>query len=467
LGQRLATFTNLDPGDYVFKVRGTNSDGVWSHEEARLSITVLPPFWKSKLAFLIYAAIALGALLLGRSIIVTRERLKYRIESERVSAQRLHELDELKIKFFTNVSHELRTPLTLVITPLEKIMKGTGPVEKKQLHVVYKNARRLLNLVNQLLDFKRVDGDNLKLNASEGDIVKYVSELVWAFSDLSEKKNIQLTFNSNVPALEILFDPDKIEKIIFNLLSNAFKFTPDHGRVSVEMNLTRDADIGKLQISISDTGIGIPRDQHQKIFDRFYQHDLPKTVVNQGSGIGLSIAQEFVKLHNGTIEVKSEVGSGSTFIVTLPFVDVRADLNDIEGADDSVERDRAEDGSPKTTILLVDDSDDFRSYLRDNLRSQYKIVEAPNGRLGLEAAINHRPELIVCDGMMPEMDGIELCKRVKADPRTSHIAVILLTARTSAEQKLEGLQSGADEYIAKPFSFDVLESRIENLIKKV
>lgn len=463
-GQRMATFTNLDPGDYVFRVRGTNSDGVWSDQETQLHITVLPPFWKSTMAFVLYTLIAFSALLFGRRMVVTRERLRYKIESERLSAQRLHELDELKIKFFTNVSHELRTPLTLIITPLEQIIKGPGQPEKKQLHVVYKNARRLLNLVNQLLDFKRVDGEDLKLNPSEGDLIKFISDLVWSFSDLSEKKDIQLTFNSNAGSLETLFDPDKIEKIVFNLLSNAFKFTPDHGRVSVELNLMREADVRMLQIKVSDTGIGIPPDKQEKVFERFYQNEVPMHMVNQGSGIGLAITQEFVKLHEGTIELQSQVGKGSTFIVTLPLPDINSDLTSVEN-DADVDLNEDAENNTKTTILLVDDSDDFRSYLRESLRSQYTILEAANGKLGLEVAINHLPELIVCDVMMPEMDGVELCRRIKADPATSHIAVILLTARTAIEQKIEGFQSGANDYITKPFSFEVLASRIENLIR--
>ncbi|HEY3402482.1 MAG TPA: two-component regulator propeller domain-containing protein, partial [Ohtaekwangia sp.] len=458
--KRIATFTNLDPGEYTFRVKGTNSDGVWSSKETVLQITVLPPFWKSNLAFALYTLIAFGALLFGRRMVVARERLKFKMETERLSAQRLHEVDEMKIKFFTNVSHELRTPLTLIITPLEKIMKESPLAEeRKKLGVVYKNAKRLLNLVNQLLDFKRVDGNDLKLNTSEGDIVKFIRDLVWAFSDLSEKKEIQLTFNSNVSNLEMMFDPDKIEKIVFNLLSNAFKFTPDHGRVSVDLSLTREGESGTLQIKVSDTGIGIPQDKQEKIFDRFYQNEVPKYMVNQGSGIGLSIAQEFVKLHNGTIEVVSEEGKGSTFIVTLPVVDMNTDVDEViadEPGDESLE---------KNTILLIDDSRDFRSYLRDNLRNQYAILEAPNGKQGLDIAIKHLPELIVCDVMMPEMDGVELCRRIKSDSRTSHIAVILLTARTAMEQKIEGFQSGADDYITKPFSFEILESRIENLIR--
>jgi signal transduction histidine kinase/ligand-binding sensor domain-containing protein/DNA-binding response OmpR family regulator len=469
--QRRVTFTNLDPGDYVFKVRGTNSDGIWNNQETQLHITVLPPFWKSNLAFVLYAMIILMALLFGRRLIVARERLKFSIQTERLSAQRLHELDMMKIKFFTNVSHELRTPLTLIITPLEKLLKNASSEERKQFQVIYRNARRLLNLVNQLLDFKRMEGNEVTLNASEGDIVQFIRDLVWSFSDLSDKKNIHLSFHTSIGGQETFFDMDKIEKIIFNLLSNAFKFTPDQGYVTVSLNLIDDKDVKSLEILVSDTGIGIPPDKQQRIFERFYQHDLPQSVVNQGSGIGLSITQEFVNLHGGTIRVESEVGKGSTFIVKIPIVDIHADFIDDE-VDMDIGPDElgvstnglSENGRVKTSLLLVEDNEDFRNYLKDNLKDQYAIIEASNGKQGLEKALALLPDLIISDVMMPELSGVELCKKIKEDPHTSHIPVILLTARAAREQEIEGFHSGANDYITKPFSFEVLESRIQNLL---
>jgi signal transduction histidine kinase/ligand-binding sensor domain-containing protein/DNA-binding response OmpR family regulator len=469
--QRRVTFTNLDPGTYTFRVRGTNSDGLWNENEAVLYITILPPFWKSNLALVIYAVLILAALLLGRRLIVARERLKFSIQTERNSAQRIHELDLMKIKFFTNVSHELRTPLTLIITPLERLLKNARTHEdKKQYQLIHRNARRLLNLVNQLLDFKRMESEEFNLNLSEGDIVQFTRDLVWSFSDLSEKKNIHLSFNAGIARQETFFDTDKIEKIIFNLLSNAFKFTPENGQVIVDLNVITESKGKWLIIKVKDTGIGIPADKKQKIFERFFQNDLPGNIVNQGSGIGLSITQEFIKLHGGSIEVESELGKGSTFFVKIPVVDILSELNlqpvewDLESDELEATQEKQPTGDTKPSLLLVEDNEDFRSYLKDNLKAQYTIIDAANGRQGLEKALSFIPELIVSDIMMPEMDGVELCKRVKEDSRTSHIPVILLTARTAPEQEVEGFQSGANDYITKPFSFEILESRIHNLL---
>lgn len=469
--QRSVTFTNLDQGDYIFRVKATNSDGVWSEREATLQITVLPPFWKSKLAFVLYAAFTLAALLTGRRLVVARERLKFSLQAERSNAQKLHELDMMKIKFFTNISHELRTPLTLIITPLEKLLKSVHtPEENKQFQLIYKNARRLLRLVNQLLDFKRIESDEFNLNMSEGDIVQFIRDLVWSFSDLSEKKDIRLSFNTTIASQESFFDADKIEKIMFNLLSNAFKFTPDHGHVSVDIDLTEEWNAKYLVIRVKDSGIGIPADKTERIFERFYQHELPPNMVNQGSGIGLSIAQEFVKLHGGSLEVESEVGVGSTFTVKLLVHDIHATFTEgeleamagpVSAGDENIS---SETVVSKPTLMLVEDNEDFRSYLKETLNAQYSIIEAANGKQAFEKAVSVIPDLIISDIMMPELNGIEFCKKIKSDHRTSHVPVILLTARTAQEQMVEGFQSGANDYITKPFSFDILESRIQNLL---
>jgi signal transduction histidine kinase/ligand-binding sensor domain-containing protein/DNA-binding response OmpR family regulator len=472
--QRRVTFTNLDPGDYLFKVKGTNSDGDWSDNETVLRINILPPFWKTNFAFILYAAIIFAALLIGRKMIVARERLKFEIQNERVSAQRLHDLDMMKIKFFTNVSHEFRTPLTLIITPLEKLLSSTrGSEDEKQLQIIQRNAKRLLNLVNQLLDFRKMEGDDVKLNLSTGDIVQFIRELVSSFANLSEKKNIRLEFQSSVESIETIFDEDKIEKVIFNLLSNAFKFTPENGSVQVSLQVESKDLANLLVITVQDTGIGIPKDKHQRIFDRFFQNELPSTVVNQGSGIGLSIASEFVKLHGGSIDVESEPGIGSTFIVKLPLANIYSEKKVSEenvmpisdyhqiGLQSNT---HIKVGDKKPLILLIEDNEDFRFYLKDNLKSQYDIIEAPNGKLGVEKVISELPDLIVSDVMMPEINGIELCKKIKADARTHHIPIILLTARSSQEQRIEGFDAGANDYITKPFSFRILESRVRNLL---
>jgi signal transduction histidine kinase/ligand-binding sensor domain-containing protein/DNA-binding response OmpR family regulator len=469
--QRRITFTNLDPRDYILKVKASNSDGIWG-EEAELHITVLPPFWKTNLAFVLYAFLIIGAVFFVRWLAVTKERVNFRIQNERMEAQRMHELDMMKIKFFTNVSHEFRTPLTLIITPLEKFLKNSSNEdERKQFQLIHRNARRLLNLVNQLLDFRKMEVQEVKLNLAEGDIVSFIRDLVFSFSDLSEKKNIKLSFSSAIEVLETHFDQDKVEKILFNLLSNAFKFTPENGQVSVKLNLRKKENANCLELKVTDTGIGIPKDKLHKVFDRFFQSEIPDSMVNQGSGIGLSITHEFVKVHGGTIEVESEPGKGSIFTVLLP-VTALSEASEVSVEDKTSDTEMMVDISDihpengKPTLLLVEDNEDFRFYLKDNLKLQYSIIEAANGKQGFQKALSVIPDLIVSDVMMPEMNGIELVKKLRTDPHTSHIPVILLTARTAQEQKIEGFESGANDYITKPFSFELLQSRIKNLISQ-
>jgi signal transduction histidine kinase/ligand-binding sensor domain-containing protein/DNA-binding response OmpR family regulator len=472
---RRVTYTNLDPGTYTFRVQGSNNDGLWNEKGVDLIITILPPFWKTRLALGLYILFVLGALFVTRRLIQQRERMKFAIEQERQEAQRMHELDMMKIRFFTNVSHEFRTPLTLILTPIEKLLKNASEESSGQFQMIHRNAKRLLNLVNQLLDFRKLEVQEIKLNPSEGDIIRFIKEAVYSFSDLSEKKDIRLEFSSSTSSFETVFDPDKLEKILFNLLSNAFKFTPEHGMVIVSINLFERHEDQWLEIKVKDTGIGIPADKQDKIFERFFQSDLPRTMVNQGSGIGLSITKEFVRIHGGTITVESEVGKGSTFIVLLPVSDVtnkeRKPIEEVVALQEynaSLEPsngvENVENLNKLPTLLLVEDNEDFRFYLKDNLKSHYNIIEARNGKEGWQKVMSMIPDLVVSDVMMPQMNGMELAKKIKTDPRVSHIPVILLTARTAEEQKLEGFQSGADDYITKPFNFEILQSRIRNLI---
>lgn len=468
---RRVTYTNLDPGSYVFKVKAANNDGVWNENATALVLSILPPFWKTKTAFVLYAVAILCALFFARWLVLHNARLNFRIQQEREESHRMHELDMMKIKFFTNVSHEFRTPLTLILTPLEKMMKQSAETEQhKQFQLIHRNARRLLNLVNQLLDFRKMEVQEIRFNPSEGDIVKFIKEVFLSFSDLSEKKNIRFTFQTSVPELETLFDLDKLEKILFNLLSNAFKFTPENGVVSVEVDLKEKDGSKQLEIIVRDNGIGIPYDKQDKIFERFFQHDLPGSMVNQGSGIGLSITREFVKIHGGSIKVASEPEKGSCFTVMLPLVEIshqrasEPEALTVPVAGDQPPALSLNGAAKKPVLLIVEDNEDFRFYLKDNLKQHYVIVEAKNGKDGLQSALTSLPDLIVSDIMMPEMNGIELCKRIKTDKRTSHIPVILLTARTAEEQKIEGFENGANDYVTKPFSFEILLSRIKNLI---
>lgn len=477
---RRATYTNLDPGTYVFRVKASNNDGIWNEKGTSIRIIILPPFWKSKWAYAFYVAFIavfiLTVFFLYKQLVIAPERLTLRLEQERIESERKHELDLLKIKFFTNVSHEFRTPLTLILTPLENILKNleNGNL-RNQLELVHRNARRLLNLVNQLLDFRRIEMQEFKLNSSEGDIISCIRETAYSFSDLSEHKSINFTFHASVAVLETFFDQDKLEKILFNLLSNAFKFTPEGGSVSVEIALgyydhEKQTDLKRLEIKVKDSGIGIPTDKLELIFERFFQNEMPKNIINQGSGIGLAITKEFVRLHSGTITADSEVGNGSVFTVYLPIAEITSltstyDLSHEEiQAVNQLNKDSVTFDNKKPLLLLVEDNEDFRFYLKDNLKQTYHVAEAKNGNEGWRQAFTLIPDLIVSDIMMPEMDGIQLCKKIKKDTRTSHIPVILLTARSAEEQKIEGYDIGASDYVTKPFNFEILQSRIRNLI---
>jgi signal transduction histidine kinase/ligand-binding sensor domain-containing protein/DNA-binding response OmpR family regulator len=516
---RKATFTNLDPGDYVFKVKTADDQGGWNPDGLSLQIHILPPFWKTPLAYTLYGILLIMVLFLARRMIVQRARMRFAIEQERKEAHRLHELDMMKIRFFTNVSHEFRTPLSLILTPLDKIIRDTdNPARKSQFRLIHRNARRLLNMVNQLLDFRKLEDQELRLNRSKGDIVRFIKELSFSFADMAEKKNIDFTFHSSAGALYTSFDQDKLERIVFNLLSNAFKFTPPFGRILVELNLLPTPDPGEyglLQLAVKDSGIGIEKDKQVKIFDRFFQDDIPGSIINQGSGIGLAITREFVKLHGGSIAVESEPGKGSCFTVMLPaeIVDpVTAVLPAVEDtalaeetllaegalsdpgfpvADPArIEADpagkeagtaRKEAGTAgkeddpatgearpipssakKPTILLVEDNEDFRFYLKDNMREFFNIVEASNGKEGWQRTLGSHPDLIVSDISMPEMSGIDLCRKIKSDKRTSFVPVILLTALIGEEQQLKGLETGANDYMTKPFNFEILLSKVRN-----
>ena len=464
---RTVTYTNLDPGKYTFRVKASNGDGVWNEKGTALLVTILPPFWRTVPAFIIYA-ILLGAILLAaRRFIIQRAHFRFQLAQQKKEAERVHELDMLKLKFFTNVSHEFRTPLSLIMAPVEKMLnQSREPEQKKQYQLIYRNARRLLALVNQLLDFRKLEMRELRLYPSMGDIVSFVKEITCSFTDMAGAKHIHFNFTTSIESLQISFDPDKLERILFNLLSNAFKFTPEQG--SIQVMIAREAQF--VSIMVKDSGIGIPYEDQDKIFERFFQHDVPGSILNQGSGIGLAISKEFVRLHQGTISVASEPGKGTCFTVLLP---VNSEINEPVISQDELLLEQAMEEAPdvtgKTTrkkpvVLIVDDNDDIRFYLKDNLRRNYTVYEAVNGAEGWEKTKQLQPDLIVSDVMMPVMDGMELCRTLKHDKQTSHIPVILLTARSAAEPRLEAFQAGANDYVTKPFSFEMLQSRIRNLL---
>ena len=474
---RLATYTNIDPGEYTFKVVSTDASGNWVNNETSLNITIMPPFWRTTLAYIIYVLLIGGTLFFIRHRGIQRIKKEFLIEQERQQAKRMHELDLLKIKFLTNVSHEFRTPLSLIITPLEKLIKQAQDSERPQLQMIQRNGRRLLNLVNQLLDFRRMEVHELKLHPKTGDIISFIQELSFSFSDIADRENISFSFQTDRKSLITFFDHDKIERILFNLLSNAFKFTPQGGKVKVSLLTTiNEQKQTQLILKVSDTGIGIPEDNKARIFERFFQNDVPDSIVNQGSGIGLSITREFVRLHGGHITVDSIVNEGTEFTVYLVFPKTDMETSDPEpkldllitaGVDEnSVSDPKFVWKSKKPVLMLIEDNEDFRFYLKDNLKEYYQIAEAANGKEGWQKILSIHPDLIVSDVSMPEMNGIDLCRKIKADKRTAHLPVILLTALTTEDEQLMGLETGASDYMTKPFNFEILLSKIRNLLQQ-
>lgn len=475
---RKATYTNLDAGDYTFRVRAVASSGGHAVSETTLNIQVMPPFYKSPFAYLLYVLAVFGALYFIRRRGIEKLRTQFAIEEERKEARRIQELDMMKIKFLTNVSHEFRTPLSLIMAPVDKMINQSADKDQKnQAELIKRNARRLLNLVNQLLDFRKMEVHELKLCPQSGDIIQFIKDASYSFADLAEKKNINFIFDTDTENLITSFDHDKIERIIFNLLSNAFKFTPSGGHVGVWITVSAEEATPEskcLEIKVIDNGIGIEKEKHAKIFDCFFQNEIPDSFVNQGSGIGLSITKEFVKMHKGEITLESEPGSGSCFIVRIPVktedLCIRSPEIAVPDSQSSISSpvkrgiDVALEKNKKPVILLVEDNDDFRFYLKDNLREYFQIVEAVNGKDGWQKALALHPALIVSDISMPEMNGIDLCKKVKNDSRTTHIPVILLTALTGEEDQVKGLAFGATDYMTKPFNFEILLSKIKNLL---
>jgi signal transduction histidine kinase/ligand-binding sensor domain-containing protein/DNA-binding response OmpR family regulator len=468
-------YTNLNPGEYVFEVKASNNDGFWNTTPKSIKIIVQPPFWLTWYAYVVYITSAIGVPLYIRHRGIRKLQQEFEHEQEKREQHRLRELDQSKIKFLTNLSHEFRTPIALIMAPADKLLNQPVDIQTSaQINIIKRNARRLLNMVNQLLDFRKLEEQELKLCTSEGDVIGFLKEVSESFRDLSEKKRITFVFNSGLEGLLMRFDHDKLERILFNLLSNAFKFTPEGGKVMLAVYLRTDIhneQQSSLVIEVSDTGIGIGAGQQAQIFERFFQSEQSPAILNQGSGIGLSIVKEFVIMHGGSIAVQSEPGKGSTFTVELTYTPVDLPLTTrLAHAPEQHNIAEVPDvGEGLQTgehplLLIIDDNEEFRFYLKDHLKASYRIIEAANGKEGWQQALAHHPELVISDMMMPYMDGVELSKKLKADKRTSHIPVILLTASTSEREQMQGLTSGVNDYLTKPFSFNILNAKIKNML---
>lgn len=471
-----ASYTNLDPGSYVFHVRASNNDGVWNTAESRIEIYVRPPWWRTTAAYLCYILVLGGLLVYSRYRVMVALRRKLAREQDEQQAKRLQELDRLKLKFLTNLSHDFRTPISLISGPVEQLIDGEKTTAKlDKLYIIRRNAKRLLNLVNQLLDFRKLEEQELKLQLSQGEFVSFVKDVSESFRDLSERKHINFSFSSTIQQLDVLFDHDKVERILFNLLSNAFKFTLEGGHISVVLEDAPeqlDGDHKWVMLKVTDSGIGIPKETVDKIYDRFFQSDASTTILNYGTGIGLSITREFVKMHGGTIHVESEPDNGSSFTIHLPLLITAAGRTPVPppalpaGKVVSPKKvNGATDKKALPIILLVEDNDDFRFYLKDNLDDSHMVIEAENGRVGWQKALAHHPQLIISDISMPEVNGIDMVHKLKSDKRTSHIPIILLTALNDQQQQINGLATGANDYITKPFDFEVLHAKIKSLLE--
>jgi signal transduction histidine kinase/ligand-binding sensor domain-containing protein/AraC-like DNA-binding protein len=538
--RRFATYTNLDPGEYIFRVKGSNNDGLWNEEGTSIKIIITPPWWKTNLSYTFYLFL-FGFVVFGVWRFQTnRLKMKHELELEHVHAKKLEEVDLLKSRFFANISHEFRTPLTLIKGPVKQMLSGdfAGNV-KEQYKIILRNSDRLLQLINQLLDLSKLESGKLKLQVSKTDIIPLLKGLVFSFASLAERKKITLKFSGKQKSFIGYIDHDKIEKIIFNLLSNAFKFTPEGGVVEVVLsteptpNASREGSSinplldrggryvsplekgdkgGCLQITVTNTGRGIPTDCTDKIFDRFYQADDNYKKDSEGTGIGLALTKEFVEMCHGEIGVECKTFSNTshikhppapfskedsnitTFKVWLPIEKefFKADEIIDETGDRTLETEKQMPPRAETIavqsesswqspvshlrparqlarsplILIVEDNPDVVQYISNFLEKDYRLISAENGSIGLKKALDKYPDLIISDVMMPEMDGFELCRKLKTDERLSHIPVILLTAKADLDSKINGLKFGADDYVIKPFEAREVQVRVKNLIEQ-
>lgn len=537
--RRFANFTNIKYGDYELEIRCTNTDGIWSDEVTTLHIKVIPPFYKTWWFILLFiSSIGYGVyqysvhrinLLKKQKIQLkqlveerTREiehqkemleeqahQLKSNMEvliehQEEVSRQNemlvtqnqkiTHQKEQLialskkvqeanidKISFFTNITHEFRTPITLILGPVERSLKlSTNPKVLEQLNIVKRNSRLLLALINQLMDFRKVDSGKMELVKTQQNFVEFLDDLILPFEDLVKERGITFSKQYRVNPPEFLFDRDNMQKVIGNLLSNAIKFTPDGGRISVIASTYTDRSDQKerLYVAVKDTGKGIPEEDLEKIFDRFFQSKQNQSYSGygqSGTGIGLFLCKRIIQLHNGKIEARNQSSGGSSFRFIIPIerrlttvVSTDGNSEEMYVANELPFQDEVlgDNAKNKPILLIVEDNSDMRQYIRSILITEFNVLEAPNGVVGLEVTNRYQPDLIISDIMMPEMDGLEFCKRVKTNFTTSHIPVILLTAKSATDTQIESFNIGADAFLVKPFDEDLLKAIIQNLSEK-
>lgn len=489
--RRVATFANLLPGTYTFRVKASNSDGMWSVRPASLRLTILPPWWKTWWAYLLYIGIIGGGLALYRRSELAQKALENKVALEQYKAEKEKEVTDLKAAFFTSISHELRTPLTLILGPVEELATASGSIGpvKDKIRLVHQQTHKLLNLVSQIMDFRKIDAGYVLLRASRDDIIPFLTEIVLIFKLKAEE--LQFEYTLHVPSEPIImyFDRSKLEIILTNLLSNAFKYTAGRGRIQVEVTVVgtpaEDAVVESgrlldnyLKVSVRDWGVGMSAQAVERIFDPYYRAPHASTMRVAGTGIGLSLVKQYTLAHAGEVAVDSAPDLGTTFTVRLPFG--RKQLTDesiLEECPPALASDQAgvvgsvpAADSPMLTIgparvLVVEDNDELRHYIHQILASPLEVILAEDGLEGWEKTLEYSPDLVITDVMMPRSNGLELCRLIKQHPKTMHIPVLLLTARTAAVHELEGLETGADEYMTKPFDPRLLVAKISAILQ--
>lgn len=470
--QRMATYTHLSPGTYYFEVIGSNSSGIWNEEGATVKIIILPPWYRTTKAYVIYFLICFSFFYFLMYFYANRVKMKSQLANEQFERKQLEKLNQLKMQFFSNVTHEFRTPLTLIISPLDNIIrqKVGKSMQEDYLKIIQNNAIKLLKLVNELLDFSKSEAGYFSLTPAVTDLTQVIGQEVHTFIPLIEAKHIQLSYICQEPSLVCMADKSIIQKIVSNLLSNAVKHTPDEGRISVSLKRRNN----RIRISIQDSGKGIPQDQQELIFERFYQM---KEDSFNGTGIGLALVKNLTDLHHGSIRVESQVNEGSTFIIEIPYIAATACAE--SGAENAVEETAlpqetlhvieedkyiSAESSRQATVLIAEDNKELRIYITSLLSGIYKVIAVENGKLAWEMAQKEMPDLILSDIVMPEMDGKALCRLVKQNIHTCHIPFIMITALTAESCQKEALKVGADDYLTKPFNSDILLSKISNIL---
>jgi signal transduction histidine kinase/ligand-binding sensor domain-containing protein/DNA-binding response OmpR family regulator len=483
-------YANLAPGVYTFKVKASNNDGVWNESPISLRIRIHPPLWKTWWAYTIYFILFIAAFLFILYYLKLKHELEAKISLKQLEQEKSDEFHKERIQLFTNFSHEMRTPLTMILTPLVDLIDKSElltPLYKESLQLIQKNANRLLLLVNQLMDFQKTESGKMKLNVSENDMVDFLSEIYLSFNELAKSQKITFTFDNTYTKLPAFFDENLIEKVCFNLISNAFKFSKENGQVTLGLKIIPNADKSffpqdvqddlidskgnLLLIKVEDNGLGISEDNLKDIFTPFFQAQASAKKIQPGSGIGLSLTRSIVKLSHGSIWATSKINVGTNFSVVIPIdkdnfsISEIADNKQSYSEDDHIEIPTVQLETQNHTVLVIDDDDDIRHFIARTLSTSFKVLTAVDGKQGLEIATAEMPDIVLCDVMMPYITGIELCKKLKANIKTGHIPIILITSRALSMQIQEGFNAGADEYITKPFRTSHLLLKINTLLQ--